>query len=217
MRFHTSLLGLVCLCAGLASLAACGGKVKYPNYYVLNLPTPRPVAGPSKPVIGSVAVREFRAPVFLRAGAIVYRKSAEQLDFYHYHRWAVDPRSAVTTAVIKSMEAHGIFQSVHLYDGRETSDYMLTGALDHLEEIEQGHGVLVEAALSARLVDLRTGEVLWTDSVSETTKLESHAMPDIVAGMSRAAETAVGRLISSMQSRVASSSAPFDKGESGGQ
>ncbi|HEX4770827.1 MAG TPA: ABC-type transport auxiliary lipoprotein family protein [Bryobacteraceae bacterium] len=202
MRFHTSLVNLVCVGAGLASLAACGGKIKYPNYYVLNFRTPIPTASQTKPLPGSVAVREFRAPAFLRGGAIVYRKSGEQLDFYHYHRWAADPRSAVTTAVVQSMEAHGIFQSVHLYDGRETSEYLVTGALDHLEEVDQGHDVLVEAAISARLVDLKTGEVLWTDSVSETTKVENHAMPDVVIGMSRAAETAVSRLVSSMQNRI---------------
>ncbi len=38
-----------------------------------------------------MAVREFRSPVFLREGAIVYRPPAEQIAFYHYHRWAEDP------------------------------------------------------------------------------------------------------------------------------
>jgi ABC-type transport auxiliary lipoprotein component len=90
-----TLLGLACVTAMLASLTGCAGKTRYPNYYVLNVPAPPvPDAAQSKPLLSSVAVRELRALAFLRAGPIVYRKSAEQIDYYDYHRWAVDPRSA---------------------------------------------------------------------------------------------------------------------------
>jgi hypothetical protein len=96
----------------------------------------------TKPLLGLVAVREFGAPSFLRAGPIVYRQSAEQLDFYDYHRWAVEPRSAVTSAVVQHIQACGIFQSFYLFDGREPSDYLLTGTLEHLEEVDRGHDAL---------------------------------------------------------------------------
>src|SRR5260370_38842045 len=110
---NVNLLGLVCLTAALASLAGCAGKIRYPNYYVLNLPAPIPQATQPKPLLGAVAVREFRAPAFLRAGPIVYRQSPDQLDFYDYHRWAVDPRSAVTNAVVQNMHNTGVCQAVH--------------------------------------------------------------------------------------------------------
>jgi uncharacterized lipoprotein YmbA len=143
----------------LAGLTGCAGKIRYPNYYVLNLAAPVPAATLLKP-LGSVAVREFRAPAFLRAGPIVYRKSAEQLDFYDYHRWAVDPRRAVTSTIIENIQARGIFHSVHLFEGREPSDYLVTGTLDDLEEVDKGREVFVEVRVSARLTDLRTGDVL---------------------------------------------------------
>jgi ABC-type uncharacterized transport system auxiliary subunit len=214
---NTNLLGLVCLAAALASLAGCAGKIRYPNYYVLNLPAPIPQATQPKPLLGAVAVREFRAPAFLRAGPIVYRQSPDQLDFYDYHRWAVDPRSAVTNAVVQNMQTSGVFQAVHLFDGREASDYLVTGTLDHLEEVDQGHDVFVEVRLSAQLMDLRTGDVLWRDASSETTKLEHHAVPGIVAGMSQAADAAVKQLVSSMQNRVLSISASLGRREAGQQ
>jgi uncharacterized lipoprotein YmbA len=78
-----------------------GGKIHYPSYYVLNLPPPPPQPAQSKPSLGSAAVRQFSAPRFLRAGAIVYRQSPEQLGFYNYDRWAVDPGSVVTSALSK--------------------------------------------------------------------------------------------------------------------
>jgi uncharacterized lipoprotein YmbA len=142
---NVNLLGLVCLPAALVSLTGCAGKIRYPSYYVLNLPAPVPQGTQPKPLLGSVAVREFRAPAFLRAGPIMYRQSTGHLDFYDYHRWAVDPRSAVTNAVVQNMQTGGAFQAVHLFDGREASDYLITGTLDHLEEVDQGHDVFVES------------------------------------------------------------------------
>jgi ABC-type uncharacterized transport system auxiliary subunit len=199
---RANLLGLVCLTAVLAILAGCAGKIRYPNYYILNLPQPPASATQPKPILGSVAVRKFGAPAFLRAGAIVYRPSAEQLDFYNYHRWAVDPRSEVTTAVIQNMQARGVFQSVRLFDGRGNSDYLITGTLEHLEEVDQGHNVSVEVRLSAQLMNFKTGSVLWMDTSSKTTKLEHRDIPGVVAGMSQTAEHAVADLVSSMQDRV---------------
>lgn len=215
MMRQRTLLGLACLTAMLAGLTGCAGKTRYPNYYVLNLPAPVPAAALSKPLLGSVAVREFRAPAFLRAGPIVYRKSAEQIDFYDYHRWAVDPRRAVTSTIVENMQARRIFHSVHLFDGRETSDYLVTGTLDDLEEVDKGREVFVEVRVSAQLTDLRTGDVLWRDSSSESTKLEDHAVPDLVAAMSQTAESVVTRLISSMQHQLSTASASLVRTQPG--
>jgi cholesterol transport system auxiliary component len=212
---YPNLTGLVLLAVALASLAGCGSKVRYPNYYVLSLPPPVTPNAELKPVLTSVEVRRFAAPSFLRAGPIVYRPSAEQVNFYDYHRWATDPRTAVTAAVVESIQARGVFQSVRLSDGRGSPDYLITGMLDRLEEVDQGPDVFVEVHLSAQLMDLRTGDVLWRDTSSESTKLEQRAVPGVVAGMSRAADEAVKQLVASMQNRVVSISASAGRKEAG--
>jgi ABC-type uncharacterized transport system auxiliary subunit len=214
---NRTLLDLVCLAGVLAGLTGCAGKIRYPNYYVLNLPTPVPVADQRKPLPGSVAVREFRAPAFLRAGPIVYRESAERLDFYNYHRWVVDPRSAVTNAIIQDIQARRVFQSAHLFDGRGSSEYLLTGTLDHLEEVDKAREVFVEVVVSAQLTNVRTGDVLWSNTSSQTTKLEDRAVPGLVAAMSQTAESVVGHLVSSMQNRLATASGSPTRGEAGEQ
>jgi hypothetical protein len=104
---------------------------------------------------------------------------------------------------------------VQLFDGRGTSDYLITGTLDHLEEVDRGPDVFVEVRLSAQLTDLRTGDVLWKDALSETTKLEQHAVPAIVAGISRAAGDVVERLVSSMQNGIVPTSASLGRKETG--
>ena len=81
--------------AALIALASCGGAMKYPNYYTLHVPPPPDPPAPEG-VRASLAVREFRSPTYLHQGAIVYKTSPEQIGFYNYHRWAVDPREVVT-------------------------------------------------------------------------------------------------------------------------
>src|ERR1700688_1403790 len=115
--------------AALVILTGCGGRVRYPNYYTLNLPAP-----PDPPVAekahASLAIREFRAPTYLRQGAIVYKASPEQIGFYAYHRWAVDPCEFVTSSVIERLRASGHFAHVKPYDGRSDTEYVLSGRLE---------------------------------------------------------------------------------------
>ena len=99
------------------------------------------------PIPASVAVREFRAPQYLRQGPIVYRPESEQIAFYDYHRWAEDPRQRVTTAIVRELKQ--VFESAELYDGRTGAEFLLTGSLDHLEEVDSERSVSVEVGISA--------------------------------------------------------------------
>jgi ABC-type uncharacterized transport system auxiliary subunit len=199
----TNALGIACLTAIVITGAGCGGKIQYPNYYVLNVPAaPAPSGTEAKPVLGSVAVRNFAAPSFLRAGPIVYRESAEQINFYQYHRWALDPRTSVTNAFLQDIQASGLFASVAEYDGRETSDYLITGRLDRLEEVDNGRDVRIAVGLSAQLMNVKTGEVMWRDTGSSAMSLEHRTVPGVVAEMSQATETSIEQLVSSMQKKL---------------
>src|SRR5271165_7233805 len=124
---NSRLIGAFGLMVALANLAGCAGKIRYPSYYVLNLPTPMPVTDRPARIFGSVAVREFAAPRFLREGPIAYRESPEQLDFYDCHRWAEDPRRMVTLAMVRELQARGLFRSVDLFDGRGSPECLMNG------------------------------------------------------------------------------------------
>jgi len=199
---NSKLIAAIVLMTGVVSLAGCAGKIQYPSYYALTLPAPVPSANQPTPAHGSAAVRQFDAPRFLRGGAIAYWEGPDQLGFYEYHRWAEDPRHAVTDAMVREMQARGVFQSVDVFDGRESPEYLVKGTLEHLEEVDQGASVSIEVSLSAQLINLRTGEVLWQDTSSKTTKLDRRSVPGVVAEMSRNLEDAVQHLVASMQDRL---------------
>lgn len=172
----------------------CGGAVKYPNYYTLHIQPP--VDPPAREgVRASLAVREFRSPAYLRQGAIVYKTSPEQIGFYNYHRWAVDPREFVTDAVAAHLRASGNFTQVKLYDGRPDVDYVLSGQLDKLEEIDYQGGVKVEVAISAQMTNLATGVTVWTNDVSEVGTVSERSVPAIVAQMNVTMDRAIEKLL----------------------
>ena len=178
------------------SLAGCG-KVRYPSYYVLNLP---PAPDPAAPQNGgsSVAVREFRSPDYLRQGPIVYRRTPEEIGFYEYHRWAADPRVLVTSAVIDHLRAGGHFRLVSLYDGRPNVDYIVSGRLEKLEEVDYEGGVKVEVALSAQMTRVAGGATVWSNTVSETGTVSERSVPAVVSQMNQAMEMAINHLLSTV-------------------
>ena len=177
----------------LITLAGCGAA-KYPNYYTLNVPPP-----PDPPAPGGVraclAVREFRSPAYLRKGAIVYKTSPEQIGFYNYQRWAVDPREFLTNAVAERLRADGNFAQVKLYDGHSDIDYVLSGRLEKLDEIDYGGGIKVEVAISAQMTSLATGSTVWMNEVSEVGTVQKRDVPGVVAEMNATMGRAIEKLL----------------------
>jgi uncharacterized lipoprotein YmbA len=175
-------------------LAGCGGAVKYPNYYALHIPPP-PDPPPQEGVRASLAVREFRSPAYLHQGAIVYKTSPEQIGFYNYHRWAADPREVVTNAVTDRLRASGSFTQVKLYDGRSDVDYVLSGRIEKLEEIDYEGGIKVEVAITAQMTNLTTGAAAWTNTVDEIGTVDQRDVPAVVSEMNRTMERAIEKLL----------------------
>ena len=175
-------------------LAGCSSKMRYPSYYTLNLPAPPdpPVAENAK---ATVAIREFSAPAYLRRGAIVFKTSPESVGFYTYHRWAVDPCEFVTDSMRDRLSAAGIFAHVKRYDGRADAEYIVSGRLERLEEIDYEGGIKVVVAISAQMIKFDTGETVWTKAVSETGNVDKRDVPAVVSAMSDTMNRAMQELL----------------------
>jgi uncharacterized lipoprotein YmbA len=191
-RFITLLIGLL-------ALGGCAG-IRYPNYYTLNMPSPVSASRGSAPISRTVVVQEFRAPAYLRQGPIVYRPEPEQIAFYDYHHWAEDPRKTVTAAIVRGLQQ--TFQSAELYDGRGNADFLLTGSLDHLEELDNGLSVSVDVGISAALKDLKTGDVIWSSASSKTSAVEQRSVQGVVAAMSHELSHAAEQLVASLRDEL---------------
>jgi ABC-type uncharacterized transport system auxiliary subunit len=189
----------------LITLTGCAGTVKYPNYYALHVPPP-PDPPVRKGVCAALAVREFRSPTYLHKGAIVYKTSPEQIGFYNYQRWAVDPRDVVTNAVADRLRASGNFTQVKLYDGRSDVDYVLSGRLEKLEELDYDGGVKVEVAVSAEMTNVVTSAVVWTNTIDEVGTVGQRNVPAVVSEMNQTIEGAIEKLLTPAPAAIAGDS-----------
>jgi len=180
-----------------ACLLGCVSRARFPAYYTLHAPPAAdvPSAAASRP---SLAVREFRSPEYLHQGAIVYRTSPEQVGFYQYHRWAVDPREFVTNAIIDRLRATGRFAEVRAYDGQSDLDFVLSGRIEKLEEVDYEGGVKVDVALSAQITDPRAGKTVWTNAASESARVDKRSVPAVVAEMSEVMDRTIQKLAASL-------------------
>jgi len=136
----------------------------------------------------------------------VYRASPEQIGFYDYHRWAADPREFVTSAITDRLRSSGSFAVVKVYDGRSPVDYILSGRLEKLEEVDYDGGIKVEVALSAQMIEVRTGAQVWAHSANEIVKVDQRNVAAVVSEMSNAMGRAIDKLLLSFPTSALASS-----------
>src|SRR5262249_27340525 len=182
-------------------MTACG-PVRYPTYYALNVaPQPPAMAEDGRRSL-VVAVRRFDAADYIREGRIVYRETPDTVGFYDYHRWAADPASTVTAAMIDALRSARLFSAVVPYDSQASQECVLSGRLARLEEVDYGDGVHVETRIVVELVNRRTGETLWEGEASETSRVETRTVPSVVSAMSHTVALSIRRLIANMEQEM---------------
>jgi ABC-type uncharacterized transport system auxiliary subunit len=194
------------LLSSLIILAGCSGKMRHPSYYTLNLPAPPdpPAAEAAK---ATVAIREFSAPAYLRRGAIVFKTSPESVGFYQYQRWAVDPCDFVTDTMRDRLSATGLFAHVKRYDGRPDAEYLVTGRLEKLEEIDYDGGVKVVVSISAQMIRSDTGATVWTKAVTRIENVEKRDVPAVVSAMSNTMDGAMQELLTPLPAEMSRTAA----------
>ena len=186
-------------------LCGCGGRIRYPRYYALEIHPPVPRSENRVRFPGVVAVRRFETPAYLRRGGIVYRRAPEEIGFYDYHRWAENPGDAVTTAVIDALHSAGLFSAVKSYDGQDRQDYLMSGRLERLDEIDYGGSVRVNVRISAALTSLRERATFWTGEADASLGVETHDVNGVVTAMSRALQKSVDRMLVNLEARALNS------------
>ena len=194
------------LLSSLIILAGCSGKMRYPSYYTLNLPAP-PDPPAAEDARATVAIREFTAPAYLRRGAIVFKTSPESVGFYQYQRWAVDPCDFVTDSMRDRFTATGLFAHVKRYDGRPDAQYLVTGRLEKLEEIDYDGGVKVVVAISAQMIKVDTGATVWAKAVTKVGNVEKRDASAVVSAMSNTMDGAMQELLTPLPAEMSRTAA----------
>src|ERR1700761_3565351 len=194
---------MVMIGALMVFVCGCSGRIKYPSYYTLSIaPAVQPSPESAQPSV-TIAVQRFITPPYLRQGRIVYRESPNEVNFYEYHRWASDLGAAITTALVEGLRSPSRIALEEPAYNKDQSDYVLSGKLEELDEIDFEGEVKVAAKVSAKLKDSRTGFILWSGGVHRETTVDRRDVDDVARQMSNALQASVNELLGSVEKTIA--------------
>jgi ABC-type uncharacterized transport system auxiliary subunit len=185
-----------------AVFAAGCGSVRYPRTYTLDLGGAA-VAPAPRPPLGVLAVRDFTCPDYLSDGRIVYRPTGTEVGYYEYHRWAMTLRRMITDSIADDIRNRGAFGSVESAKNGAGVTYVLTGAIERLEEVDDGRNVQAIVQLSAQVVDTRAQKTVWRHSETASERVIKRDVAGVVDSLSTATRRAVDALIASLESNLA--------------
>jgi hypothetical protein len=80
-------------------------------------------------------------------------------------------------------------------------DYIFSGKLEKLEEVDNDESVKVEVAMSAQITRASTGAMVWSNAVSEVAAVPRRNVPGVVSQMNRTMEVAINKLLSTVPDR----------------
>lgn len=148
-------------------LSALGGcsfwqKPTDTKYYVLDyLPTPPPERVAKGPYPFVLRLRDATIAEAYRRTQIVYRQSANQMQFYSYHLWAVDPDRMVADMVMKHLKAARLFDNVTRTVENYVPDFFLSCDIQAIEEYDAKEQWYAHLAIEFQLEDSKSNQVVW--------------------------------------------------------
>jgi ABC-type uncharacterized transport system auxiliary subunit len=193
---------------GALAISACG-SARYPAYYTLHFESSTQ-APASQRGIRTLAIQELRCPDYLCEGRIVYRPTPAEVGFYQYHRWAVSPRTMIAQHLAERVRARSLFVTVSGEEARMPADFILSGTLDRLEEVDDARQVAAVCSISVQVVDTRTRAVAWSGMATERVPVEQRDVAGVVNALATAVRATVDRLVADMELELERAEAPRD-------
>jgi uncharacterized lipoprotein YmbA len=182
-------------------LLGCFGKKPEKRYYMLDyIPTPtRTKSGPAlRPV--TLRIKDFKVAEAYKRPEMVYRKSAHELQFYNYHRWAVEPEFLITDMVFKHLRAANLFRSISKTLLDFTPDFTLTGQVLAIEEYDNQEKWYAHLAISFLLEDTKTERQAWSRIYDVRRIVAQHEPVYVVRELSFLLEHIMDKVVEDLES-----------------
>jgi cholesterol transport system auxiliary component len=184
--------------AAAAALGACAAApVPTDTYYRL---APIVVAAPRAggPLKGIAEVAPVRGEGVVNARALLFRKSAAELQQYSYHFWADTPAAMLQRGLIDALRAAQAFDTVAAPEMRLNRDYEIMGTLRRLEhDLSDGDArAVLEVELGLRRVGDNT--VMLLKTYAAELPVTGSGVPSVVAGLSAAFGDIVNRFVADL-------------------
>jgi ABC-type uncharacterized transport system auxiliary subunit len=193
---------------GALIIGACG-SARYPAYYTLHV-EPSTLAPAARRGLGTLSIKDLRCPDYLCEGRIVYRPTPDEVGFYQYHRWADSPRTMVAHYLAERVRQRSLFANVSGDESRIATDFVLSGTLERLEEVDEDRRVAAVCTISAQVLDTRTSVVVWRRTATERVAVEQRDVAGVVKGLEAAVRASVDRLVTDMERELGRDIVPRD-------
>lgn len=188
------------LAAGLPALLALAalacGSAPRTNYYTVNY---QPAATASSGAVTSqVGVAVPHANHLLRQDRIVYFTDQNELNYYHYHRWAESPAFMVQGLLIRQLRSAGLFDDIVPYRAQKGLEYVLRGQLLAMEEVDTATEVKARFGLELELVRQEDAHMVWNGRHNCEHAVGTKTVEAVVATMSECVEETLNTLTYSL-------------------
>jgi ABC-type uncharacterized transport system auxiliary subunit len=139
---------------------------------------------------------------------VVYREEPHRVGFYDYHRWALNPRTALTRVLADRIRAASLFENVTVAGSPARAAYLLRGEIERLEEVDEQASVHAICTISVEIIDVSSGTATWRSTASETVPVHQQDVAAVVVALGVASRTVADRLIASMTSELPAKRSP---------
>jgi ABC-type uncharacterized transport system auxiliary subunit len=176
------------------------GKPMETMYYVLDyLPTPPSERLARGPYPFVVRMRDPSIAEAYRRSQIVYRQSANQMQFYNYHLWAVDPDRMIADLVMKHLKAARLFDNVTRTVESYAPDFFLSVDIQAIEEYDAKEQWYAHLAIEYQLEDAKTNQIVWKRLFDLRKTVDQQEPVYVVRALSYLLETVNERLVKELE------------------
>ncbi|BEQ13363.1 ABC-type transport auxiliary lipoprotein family protein [Desulfoferula mesophila] len=186
---YPTLAAALLLVAGMALLAACGGKpTAYVQNYIFAYPPPAPQKIERLPV--GIKVQRFEALPQFSSQRMFYIPGNYRMDHYVDRRWQGYPSDMVAGLLARDMAASHMFAAVFGPVSPQTPRFDLTGGLVQCWEDDRAGGPEAVLEVEIALLDIQQGQtikrVLFQKRYKATQKMAAKTAESLAQAMSQA-------------------------------
>ena len=202
-------LSLLSGCLLALVLGGCGKPPVMVYKHLLEYPVPESPTQPKVPE--GLKVELFSVAQAFNSPAMVYRPNSYQTETYRFHRWRVNPGSMVTDMLLRDLRRAGLFTAIFGYDSPTRPRFVLEGAVEEFQEVDEGDAWQAVLGLYVILLDTTKGEipqrVVFQKNYRAAETLIDKTPQGLAEAMSRAMQKLSGLIVADIHQAARSTAA----------
>jgi len=144
------------------------------RYYTIEIPVDQltTVQDSISQIDGNFEIEQVVVNKVYEKNQIVNRGNSNEISYYIFNQWAINPSDAITQAVRRYLEVAGIFQNLSDRYDRSVPDYRVWTYISSLELIEMNKSFSAHLGLEFRLIDNSDDKIIISHTADRTKPLD---------------------------------------------